>query len=192
MSCINSIIKDITSNCSTSGIGGLEINAWLVKRNDVTLTWSTTSGKENIITDITNKATKKGIKITGIKKLLKATFTAVTAENRPNKFTHTFSFEIFEKLGADYLNMDQPDDVIAIVELKDKTTTGEGVFRVLGAKNGLYTSADAEDTSASNGARVITLSSMANQEEPYSAEILFDTDYATTAAIASELTTTGV
>lgn len=191
MSCDKSLIKDIISNCTTAANGGLEVNAYIGKRTDLDITFSSVSGKENVITDVSNKVGKKCIKITGIKKLLKAGHTGVFAENRPNKFTHTFSLEVFELLAADFLNMDQPDDAVVFVELKDKTATGEGVFIALGAKAGLYASADTWDSSANNGARMITLSSIGGQEEQYSRYVVFDTDYATTAALVAGLTTVG-
>jgi hypothetical protein len=201
MSCDKALLKNILSDCTTAGTGGLEVNAWLGRRSDLVFTYNPTAGKENIIINVENAALKKCIKITGIKKLLKAGHTAVIAENRPNKFTQTFSFEIFERLAADFLNMDQPDDVVAFIELKDKTTTGEGVFVAIGVEQGLYTSADAWDSSANNGVRTITLSSMAGQEEKYSRFVVFgdptgipapgEPTYATTLALLQGLTVAG-
>jgi len=84
------------------------------------------------------------------------------------------------------------DDLVAIVELKDKTSTGEGVFRVYGAKCGLYKSEDTQDMNTANGARVIKLTSMAGQEEPFSAYTLFITSYAASKVIFDALGTVGV
>jgi hypothetical protein len=192
MGCTTQLSKDITSNCSTSRNGGLEIIAWIGKRTDLVITSSSTANKENTITNIVNAATKKCIKVTGIKKGLNAGHTLVSAENRPDKFAHYFNFEGFEILAEDITNLDRMDDVVVIVELKDKTTTGEGVFRVYGAKAGLYKVEDAQDLTANNGARTIKLQSMAGQEEIYSAYTLFITSYAASKVIFDALGTVPV
>jgi len=83
------------------------------------------------------------------------------------------------------------DDVCVVVELKDKNSTGEGVFRVYGAKHGLYKTEDTQDLTANNGARTIRLASMAGQEEEYSAYVLYNTSYAATKLIFDALGTTG-
>ena len=193
-----SLIKNIASTCATLGGGFLEVNAWIGKRTDLEITKSSVAGQENIITKVENVVGKKCIKITGIKRLLAATSTAVVAENRPNKFTHLFSFEVFERLAADFLNMDQPDDCVVFVELKDKSTTGEGVFLALGLEYGLYTSSDVWDSKASNGARLISLASMAQSEERMSRWVVFgdlastpSPSYATTKAMLVALETAG-
>lgn len=191
MGCTTQLTKDITSNCTTARQGGLEVVAYLGKRTDLEFTFSVTANKENTITALDNAVGKKCIKVTGIKKLLNAGHTIVTAENRPDRFAHFFAFEGFEILAEDITNLDHMDDIVAIVELKDKTSTGEGVFRVYGAKCGLYKTEDAQDMNANNGARTIRLASMAGQEEPFSAYTLFVTSYAASKAIFDALGTTG-
>lgn len=191
MSCIESITKNVISTCATAGVGGLETNAWIVKRTDITPTYSLVAGKENVLTNIENKVGKKGIKVTGIRKLFNETSKGQVATNRPNRFIHTFSFEVFEKLAADWLNMDQANDLVVITETRDKSTTGEGVFHVLGIVCGLYSDGGSYDANANNGVRTITLSTQEGDSEPFGMNILFDTDYATTLAIAESLTIVG-
>lgn len=191
MSCTSQLTKDITSNCTTSRNGGLEVVAWIGKRTDLELDFSVTANKENTITAADNALGKKCIKVTGIKKGLNAGHTLVSDEKRPDKFSQYFNFEGFEILAEDITNLDQMDDVVVFVELKDKNTTGEGVFRVYGAKSGLYKVEDAQDLTASGGARTIRLQSMAGQEEPFSAYVLFVTSYAASKAIFDALGTTG-
>jgi hypothetical protein len=191
MGCTTQLTKDITSTCATAKNGGLEVVAYLGKRTDLEATFSVTAGKENTITALDNAVGKKCIKVTGTKKLLNAGHTLVAAENRPDRFAQYFAFEGFEILAEDITNLDHMDDLVAIVELKDKTATGEGVFRVYGAKCGLYKSEDTQDMNANNGARVIKLASMAGQEEPFSAYVLFVTSYAASKAIFDALGTVG-
>lgn len=191
MSCTTSLLKDVTSNCTTNRTGGVEVVAWIGKRTDLNMTFSATATKENTITAVTNDALKKCIKVTGVKKLLNAGHTLVSAENRPDRFSQYFTFEGFELLAEDITNLDQIEDAVVFVELKDKTTTGEGVFRVYGAKQGLYKAEDTQDLTANNGSRVIRLASMAGEEEPYSAYVLFVTSYAASKAIFDALGTPG-
>lgn len=191
MSCTGGLTKDITSTCGTSRGGGLEVVAYIGQRTDLEFTWSSTPNKENTITALENAVGKKCVKLTGIRKLLNAGHTLVTAENRPDKFSHYFTFEGFEILAEDITNLDKMDDVCVVVELKDKNSTGEGVFRVYGAKHGLYKTEDTQDLTANNGARQIRLTSMAGQEEEYSAYVLYNTSYAATKLIFDSLGTTG-
>jgi len=191
MSCTGGMTKDITSTCANAKGGGLEVVAYIGKRTDLEFTWSATANKENTITALENAPTKKCVKLTGIKKLLNAGHTLVSAENRPDKFAQYFAFEGFEGLAEDITNLDLMDDLVAIVELKDKTSTGEGVFRVYGAKMGLYKSEDTQDMNTANGARIIRLASMAGQEEPYSAYVLFVTSYAASKVIFDALANVG-
>jgi len=110
--------------------------------------------------------------------LLNAGSDIVQADDRPNKYSHFFSFQQFEVLAADTRNVDNFNDLIVVVERRDKTTSGEGVFIVLGAKNGLYKSADSMRENDSNGARKLELKSLAGQEELYSQYVYIDTSYA--------------
>jgi hypothetical protein len=80
-------------------------------------------------------------------------------------------------------NIDALNDIVAIVEKKDKSANGNGVFIMLGLTHGLYKSSDTRRDNANNGSRVIELKSLAGEEEPYSAWIVFKTDMATTRAL---------
>lgn len=191
MSCTSSLLKNITSDCTTNRAGGIEVVAWIGKRTELNMTFSGTATKENTITAVTNDLGKKCIKVTGVKKMLNAGHTLVSAENRPDRFSQYFTFEGFELLAEDITNLDQIEDAVVFVELKDKTTTGEGTFKVYGAKQGLYKAEDAQDLTANNGSRTLRLASLAGQEEPYSSYVLFVTSYAASKAIFDALGTTG-
>jgi len=119
-------------------------------------------------------------KITGVKKLFNSGFDIVLSDDRPDKFSHFFSFQQFQVLAANVANVDAMDDIVVVVNRKDKTATGEGVFVVLGAKNGLFNAADTQRENDSNGARKLEFKSMPGQEEMYSEYTLLVTDYATT------------
>ena len=189
MSCTGKIAKAIVSDCSTQTVGGLEVEAYVFNRTDLEVTYSAVSGEENTITSLANAVGEKGYKLTGIKKLLNAGHDIVVADDRPNKYTHYFNFQQFEILAEDLINVDDMDDLIVIVETKDKNDTGDGVFRGYGMKYGLYKSTDTRRANDINGARNIELTSLAGQEEPYSNYVVLDTDYATTKALLEDLIT---
>jgi hypothetical protein len=183
MACTDGISKTIVSNCTTSRGGGLEVEAWAFDRSAISITYS---GSTNLITDITKSTlTGNGIagyKLTGVRKMLNAGADIVQADDRPNKYSHFFSMQQFEVLAEDTANVDNLNDIIIVVERRDKTTSGEGVFIVLGAKNGLFKSADTQRENDSNGARKFEMKSMAGQEESFSQYVYLDTDYTTTRA----------
>ena len=190
MGCTGGIAKAIVSDCTTSGIGGLEVVGYAFNRLDLEITYSATTEQENLITDLANASTKQGYRITGIKKLLNAGHDLVVADDRPNKYTHYFGLQGFEFDQTSLRNMDDIDDLVIFVERKDKNATGNGVFNGYGCKYGLFKSSDTARSNDINGARNLELTSLAGQEEPFSTYVLLDTDYATTKALLETLVTT--
>lgn len=187
MACVPGISKIITSTCETATIGGLEIKAWIGNRTEISPTYDVTNTSK--VTSLAVEATKQLFPITGVKKLLDAGYDRVVAEKRPDKFKHFFNFEGFEFKTADVENLDSLDDLVVIVEAKDKTDDGDGVFRIYGLKYGLYPSSDTMRSNTENGARIIEISSQDGQEEPWSNYTLLATDYATTLALLVNLET---
>jgi hypothetical protein len=178
MACTDGIGKAITSDCTKSRGGGLEVECFAFNRANVTLTYDNTY--PNKITNIANANGGVAYKIKGVKKLFNSGFDIVQADDRPDKFAHYFSMQQFEVDADDIANVDAMDDVVIVVNRKDKTATGEGVFVVLGAKNGLWKSSDTIRENDSNGSRKLEFKSMTGQEESYSEYTLLVTNYATT------------
>jgi len=180
MSCLDGVAANIASTCATQPSGGLEVTAYILNREDVAITYDVTN--ELLITGMVNAATKKAYSITGVKKLLNAGSDIVIADDRANKYSHYFNFQQFEFDSDAVLNVDNIDDVVIIVETRDETTDGDGMFRVYGAKFGLWKSTDTHRANDINGVRNLELTSLPGQEEPWSRYVFFDTDYATTLA----------
>jgi hypothetical protein len=152
MSCLQGVFKDVISTCATQIGGGLEIMAYMYYRPDI----------ESFTKDITNpskittfalKSGKRGYTFTGVKNLLNAQSNIVVSETRPNRYTHGFIGDIFELDAASHENITNADDIVVVVELKDKGVAGDGEFVILGLEQGLYKSADAWDANANNGVR---------------------------------------
>jgi len=187
MTCVKGIAGDIISDCSTSGIGGNEIKAWIGNRTELTFTYDVTNLSK--ITNIAVTATKQLYTLTGVKKLLNSGFDRVVADDRPDKFTHYFNFQGFEFKAENVENVDSLEDIVVIVESKDKTVDGDGVFRVFGVKNGMYPTSDSMRANDINGARNVEVTSLDGQAEQYSNYTLLSTDYATTLALLVGLET---
>lgn len=190
MSCNDGIYSAITSDCTTQRSGGIEVVAWLLNRNDVSITFDATNPV--LITAMANAVGKQAVQIKGTRKLLNAGHSIVSAEDRADKWSHFFNLQGFEVDADSILNMDKLEDVIIIYERKSKTSDGDGDFVIRGARTGLYKSADDRDENTVDGARVLALSSQGGEEEPNSENIFFDTDYATTKAAIVALETPGV
>jgi hypothetical protein len=189
MGCTGGIAKAITSDCTTSKVGGLETVAWAFNRKELEITYSVTTEEENQITGLVNASGKQGYKLTGVKKLFNAGHDIVVADDRPNKYSHHFMMQVFEGLTADIRNADDLDDMIIVVEKKDKETGGDGTFLAYGCKYGLFKTTDTQRANDINGARNIELASLPGQEEPFASYVVLDTDYATTLALLEDLVT---
>ncbi len=178
MACTSKIGKVIVSDCTTMGVGGNEIKAWIFNRSEATITYDITNLSK--VTAIVFATGKRAWTITGVKKLLNSGFSRVIAEDRPDKWKQWFKFQAFSFAAADNENLDSINDVVVVVESKDKGN--DGTFRIYGLKAGLYPTSDEHDANANNGARVLSLESMAGQEEPYATYIFDAGTYAESAA----------
>lgn len=188
MGCNDGIAKSIISDCTTKTAGNLEVVAYIGNRLDMNFTFDVTN--PSLITSITNASTKQMYKITGVRKMLNAGHDLVVADDRPDSYTHYFNFQQFEIDAEDIENVDAIEDAVVIVERKDKTDDGDGVFAAYGVKFGLYKSTDTRRANDINGARNIELISLAGQEEKYSNYTVLDTDYATTKTLLETLVST--
>ena len=191
MACVTGISKDITSDCSTQKGGSLEVKAWVFNRADYANAFTFDNTNGNKITNIASVLAKKAYVLTGVKKLLNAGHDLVAADDRPDKYTHFFSFHQFELAAEDIKNVDQLNDIFVVVERKDKMNGGDGTFVAYGCKNGLWKSADTRRANDINGARSIEMASLGGQEEEYSEFTVLKTDYATTLSMLVGLETAG-
>lgn len=185
MSCATGIAKAITSDCTTQPVGGLEVAAYLFNRADMTITYDGTD--TNKVTGIAAVGAALVYKITGVKKNLNAGHDRVIAEDLADTYKHFFSFKGFEFDVDSVANMDGLNDVCVVVEYKQKSTTGDGVFIAYGLKSGLYPAADTRRANDANGVRSLELTTRDQEGEPYSQFNVLITDYATTKAALEAL-----
>jgi len=187
MGCTDGIIKGMISNCTTTPAGGAEVKAWMVNRSEITFTYDGTT--PNKITAAVMATGKQAWPILGVKDLHNGGFDGVMSNNRPDRYTHMFATEGFEIDAESLLNMDNANDVVVIVERKNKGVDGGGAFIVLGAKNGLYKSADSSKLLDADGARPMEWTSMETAPEPYSFYVFDAGSYADTLAAIEALET---
>lgn len=180
MGCTNGIAKNITSSCETQPVAGLEAVVYAWKRGDITATYDGTN--PNKVTGLAQVGSAVAYKITGFKKNLNAGHDIVVAEDSADTYKHYFSLKGYESLTADVANFDALGDLCVVVEYKQKSTSGDGIFVGYGFKSGLFKSTDTRRANDANGTRNIELTSQDGQAEPYSQYNILLTDYATTKA----------
>lgn len=187
MACENKIKKNILSTCETQTIGGIEQVVYLINRTDIaSIDYHT--GMTSLITNITltNTATTTAYKLTGLKKSLNYKSDRVVAEDQADRFKHTFSFYGFEFDSASIENMDSMNDLVVIVERKDKYNA-DGIFVALGVNTGLFITTDTSATNDSNGVRKIEMATLDGQLERYSQNNVLKVDYAQTKSMLEGL-----
>lgn len=187
MACEDNISKSITSNCTTQGSGGNEVKGWIFKQDEIGYVQDGTNPSK--ITNITLGTGLLAYTFTGVKKMLNSGSDIVIEDARADGFTHFIGFSGFEFKSADVENFDSLDNLVFVVESKDKTDDGDGVFRVYGLMQGLVKSADTMRTNDNYGSRVIEMSTPPGQTESYSNYTFLKTDYATTLAALVALET---
>lgn len=164
--CTKGIQQSVTSDCTTAPTGGLEVEAWMWNRVDITPTYDATN--PNKITALTPSGTTVAYKLKGWKKNMNCGHDRTIGEDVPDSFKHYFSFKGFE-FGSDHvLNIDKMHDVVVAVERKDKASDEDGTFVAYGMKTGLWPSSDTKRENDANGIRSVELTSLEGQDEPYS------------------------
>jgi hypothetical protein len=188
MSCIDGIAKAIDSTCATQGVGGVEQKGWLMNREDI----DSITQVDNVVSALTMKSTKQAFTATIVAKSMNAGHDIKIEEGYADRYTHYASIKIFENDSAAQLNADNLKDLVVIVERKQKSTTGDGVFLMYGLEAGLYKTADSARLIENNGARLIEMATDGATGEKYSSVSFFDTDYTTTKAAIVALETPAV
>ncbi len=183
--CVKGITKSIISNCTTQTVGGLEIKAWVGNRLELIPTYDNTHLSKIIGLDTTVGG--KLFPLNAVKKMLNSGHDRVVEDARADTFTHYFNFHGFEWDSASAEDLDSLDDIVVIVETKDKRDDADGTFRVYGMKHGLYPSSDSARANDIGGARNIEVTSQDGEGEPFSRYNLLAVDYATTKALLEGL-----
>jgi hypothetical protein len=188
--CLDGIGQDIQNLCADTPTGGLEINAWVFNRTELSGTVDPTN--KNLYTALSVIVTKKGYRLTGFKKNMDAGSDVVVADDSPDKYTHFFALQAWLQDALATNGLDNLSDLVVVVEGLNKMNDGDGAFVMYGFDFGLYKSTDTRRFNTLNGNRSIELTSLAGQEEAVSQHIVFDTDEATTRDMLDALLITQV
>lgn len=183
--CTKKIYQNVTADCTTQGVSGIEQVVYVGNRTDIaSITRDATL--DNKITDFTMASGTKLYKLTGQKQNLSCGSERVVSDTQADSFRHRISFQNYEFDATSLDNLDEAEDLFAIVERKDKTNV-DGTFLVYGIGTGLYISSDTYSSNENNGARMLEATSLDAQLERNSACTLVKTDYATTKAYLESL-----
>jgi len=161
--CAASIAAAIISDCTTQKTGGAEELGWVGRRDDLIVTYDATNPA--LVTGLTTKAGTHLWTIKGVKRNLNFGSDIVVSADRADRWTHHVSFPQFEMDAASIANLDAAKDLVFIFEAKDKSTTGNGEFILLGLKGGLHKSADSFRINDANGARTLEFTNLEGETE---------------------------
>lgn len=161
----DTLFQDITSNCNMP-TAGMEATVYIFNRTDISATKD--SSNSALITGLAIEKGKTGFKIYGHKKNVNAGHDAVIDVTTPKRFTHYFSFHGYEFDSAAVKNIDAIEDLIVVIERKDKAEDADGTFIILGLESGLYTSSDTLRMNDANSVRQIEMQTMEGSTEKHS------------------------
>lgn len=178
MACDSRITANVTSDCSTVPVGGLELIAYIFNRIEFSPVYDVSNKAK--ITDFTLAAGKVGYKYSGVAKNLVVGHSAIMSDDIGKTFKHMAKFPMFETLAAAVKNGDAMNDLIVIVEYKQKNATADGVFVAYGVGSGLWNTKDDRSSNTSNAIRLLEFETRDQEGEPVSQYNFIKTDYATT------------
>lgn len=189
--CTGELAADIILDCEKKPIGGLEAEITLINRADI-LTVTKSPTNPSVVTGISLKSTKKAFKYQGFKKTANAGSDLVIADNMPDGFTHYLSLIIWGSDGATVDSLRSINDVVSIVENKNKGIAGDGAFEIYGLETGLYKTTLTKRSNDNGGTYNLEMGTQAGEEASTPTHVFFATDYATTAAARTALYTPAV
>lgn len=161
--CTNEIFKNIESTCSNRTVAGIEQIVYLLNRDDIqTINYD---GEDyNKVTGITLKSGKTAYTAKGFKKNMTCGFERNISDDTVDTFTNSLTLTGYQFDAEGARNFDNMGNIVAIVDRKG-TKAADGSVIILGLENGLFVSADSWAAGDNNGARTITLSSLADAGE---------------------------
>lgn len=161
--CVNEIFQNIESTCSNRTVAGIEQTVYLLNRDDIQ-TIEYDADDYNKVTNITLKSGKYAYTAKGFKKNMTCGFERNVSDDTVDTFTDSLTLTGYQFDAKGARNFDNAGNIVAIVDRKG-TKMADGSVIILGLENGLFVSADSWAAGDNNGARTITLSSLADAGE---------------------------
>ena len=189
--CTGELAADIILDCEKKPIGGLEAEITLINRADIL---STTLGGSNLslVSAIALKPTKRAWKYEGFKKTANAGSDLVVSDNMPDGFNHFLSLIVWGSDAASVLALKSINDIVAIVENKNKGVAGDGAFEIYGLETGLYKTTLTKRSNDNGGTYSLEMGTQAGEEASTPTHVFFLTSYAATAALRTALYTPAI
>jgi len=187
--CVNAALQNIVSDCTKNIKGGNETKGWLIPRADIS-SYTQDATNPSLISAIALETGKKAYTIETNRRGMDSGHDFLRgSDGYQDGYTHAFTVKIFGKTVEEREAIDALDDVVIIVESRDKDIAGNGTFSVFGLENGLWKSSDSKRANSDRGARLLELGALEEEVETYSAYSFWDTDYATSKAALVALET---
>lgn len=186
--CTGELAADIILDCDKKPIGGLEAEITLINRADI-LSVTKSGTNPALVTAISLKGGKKAFKYEGFKKTANAGSDLVVSDNMPDSFGQYLSLIIWGCDAATVNQLRALNDMVAIVENKNKGIAGDGAFEIYGLETGLYKTSLTKRSNDNGGTYNMELGSQSGEESSVPTHIFYITDYATTAAARTALYT---
>ena len=161
--CTNEIFKNIENTCSNRTVAGIEQIVYLLNRDDIqTITYD--GDDYNKVTGIALKTGKLAYTAKGFKKNMTCGFERNISDDTVDTFTNSLTLTGYQFDAEGARTFDNIGNIVAVVDRKG-TKAADGSVIILGLENGLFVSADSWAAGDNNGARTITLSSLADAGE---------------------------
>jgi len=175
MSCLQTITANITNNCDLPPIAGIEQVVYVIERKKLI---ASTSVSSNLIDELTKSAPATiGYKIQGYNKSSNAGFDLVVSDTEPDRYTQFFSMVAWG-IDADTVEaLNDIDDIVVIVENKNKGDDGNGAFEVYGLDTGLWKTSFTKRSNDNGGTFVLEFASKEGQAPTRSHYVYYDTSY---------------
>ncbi len=161
--CVNEIFQNIESTCSNRTVAGIEQTVYLINRDDIQSVEYSQEDYNKVI-GLTLKSGKKAYTAKGFKKNMTCGFERNVSDDTVDTFTDSITLTGYQFDAKGARNFDNAGNIVAIVDRKG-TKMADGSVIILGLENGLFVSADSWAAGDNNGARTITMSSMADAGE---------------------------
>lgn len=184
--CAEEITADILLDCDNQPIGGLEVTAVIINKDQIDRSATTFDVANPILmTNLQLLSGNTGYKIQGIKQSNAKSYSLVVNENAPDKWLHQFNGIIFNPTAAnkEQLNkLSQDGRYIVVIEQLWKGANDESAFEVLGYNVGLKLTESVNNSIENQNGVTLVLASESSYEETDVPYTLLETDYATTKA----------
>lgn len=185
-----SLATAFAANCNTKPVAGLEVDVYLMNRDEIDLTLTVPVGRN--IPSITMQSGKFVYKFSGLKSSNSSSI-IMNQGKYDNNWVHTWAGVIFDNTAAtkeDIIEKLAAANIVAVVRNKWKGSNSNMEFEVLGWDVGLDMSAGekkSDDADTQNSWKV-SMTSPKDQFETNAGYILWDTNQATTLAALEAIT----